>query len=196
MEADKVKYRPMNDLEDPGLAPLVPTAEQASQVREQLVQVKSYLESRGVRHNLSNFLKVGTNSRPRGVGHNIDNFLKVFRAQIDTTALYRFVPCYYGWLSLVISPDGMIYPCSRGFDSLGNVHEQDFREIWHGEAYRKFREEAITLNRRKAPVRGCDCNSCSHYNLNLRAYKSLHPIRGRSAQINELRPTVLDDPEE
>lgn len=193
--AEKVKYRPMDDLEDPNLAPLVPTAEQAAHVREQLVEVKDYLESRGVDHNLGKLLHLKANSQGRGVEHNISHFLKVFREQLDTTALYHVIPCHYGWLSVVVSPDGMVYPCSRGFGPLGDVYERDFREIWYGEGYRRFRKEASTINKRRTPASGADCFSCSHYNLNLRIYGYLHPIKGRSARTEGLRPRSLTESE-
>jgi len=56
-------------------------------------------------------------------------------------------------------------------------------DIWYGEAYRRFRHQALALNKRKAPVSGCDCNSCSHYTANLRVYRLLHPVRARLAGI-------------
>ena len=77
--ADRVLFRPVDDIEDPGLAHTVPSEKQAVSVLEQLRAVKPFLESRGVHH-------------------NIGYFSKIFREQLNTEMLYRQIPCYYGWL--------------------------------------------------------------------------------------------------
>lgn len=172
--ATRVWYRPVDDVGDKGLANLVPSKEQALQVQQQLTEVKAYLES-------------------RDIAHNIENFQKVFCTQLDTTALHRIIPCYYGWLSVMIEPDGEVYPCCRCYEPLGNIHQQSFAEIWNGPAYRRFRKEAIAINRRKKPVNCCDCNSCVHHTANLRVYKALHPFKGHSAQVQCLSPAGLEE---
>lgn len=174
VRADRILFIPIDDIEDPGLAKMVPTKEQAAYVQEQLTEVMAYLES-------------------KRISHNISNFRKVFSTQLDTTALYRVIPCYYGWLSVMIGPDGDVYPCCRCHEPFGNVYEKKFHEIWNGDAYRRFRKEAVTINKRKKPVNNCDCNSCVHHTANLRVYKILHPLKGRSAHLKKLSPAVTGE---
>ncbi len=175
VRADRVLCRPVDDIEDQGLSKLVLSKDQAASVREQLVEVKAYLESRKILH-------------------NINYFLKIFKEQLDTTELYSIIPCYYGWLAPRINLfDGKVYPCCRCYEPLGNVSENKFYEIWHGQAYKKFRKEALQINKRQTPVHGCDCNSCSNHTANIRIYKMLHPIKGRSARLKRLCPAFSEE---
>jgi len=169
VQADRVMYRPYDDVEDPGLAALVPTEDQASAVREQLAEVKPFLES-------------------KGVSHNIDHFLKIWDNQVNTAALYRIIPCYYGWASTQILVSGKVYPCGRCYDSFGDIFQDDFRDIWHGSAYRKFRAEGRRLNKGETTVSGADCNRCSHHAANLRVYRALHPLKRHSKDLENLSP--------
>jgi MoaA/NifB/PqqE/SkfB family radical SAM enzyme len=169
VKADWVQYRPYDDVGDPGLAVLVPSAEQASFVKKQLNEIKPYLEDHGIKH-------------------NIDRFLKVFDKQLDTAALYRIIPCYYGWAVMQILASGKVFPCGRCYDSFGDAYKTELNKIWNGETYREFRKEAKTLNKRNTTVSGCDCNSCSHHTANLRIYRALHPIKKRSKRLQRLSP--------
>jgi radical SAM protein with 4Fe4S-binding SPASM domain len=164
VKADRVLFRPVDDFDDPGLSKVVPTIDQSAFVRGQLIEAKAFLDSQGIRN-------------------NIDLLLKVFGQQLDTRRLYRIIPCYYGWLWVLIDTDGKVYPCCRCYEPLGNIHRNDFSEIWNGNAYRRFRKEAIKINRRMSPVEGCNCNSCSHFDGNLRVFRKLHPIKGRTAKL-------------
>ena len=160
VRVDRVHFRPVDDIEDPGLAHVVPSPEQVSAVHEQLQEAAHYLEL-------------------RGIPHNIDNFYKVFRKKLCTKELYGRIPCYYGWLATIVDVDGHVFPCCRCYTPLGNVYEESFSVIWHGNSYRQFREEGRDLPKRRAPVRGCDCYSCVHHSANLRMYEILHPLRRR-----------------
>jgi len=165
--ANQVLYRPVDDIEDPGLAKTVPSEVQAASVLEQLREVKPFLES-------------------RGIGHNIDYFKKTFRKKLDTKNLYSLIPCYYGWLSSFINPQGDVYPCCRCYDSLGNAYEKSFKEIWNGSIYQQFRKKALQINKTLKPLRGCDCFNCVHGTANLKAYKALHPIKRFSPYLKSL----------
>jgi radical SAM protein with 4Fe4S-binding SPASM domain len=170
--ADRVLFRPVDDLEDAGLAKVVPTDTQSELVRGQLAETRTFLKSRGIRH-------------------NIDNFQRVFRTQLDTSELYRRIPCYIGWLSVEVGPDGEIYPCCRCYEPLGNINEQSFQEIWNGQGYSRFRKEAVHRHTSRKLVRGCGCNSCVHHTANLRVYRYLHPFKGRSADLDLLSEGCL-----
>jgi radical SAM protein with 4Fe4S-binding SPASM domain len=170
VKADRAIFMPVDTVEDPGLKKyFLVTANDVAVVREQLIEVKAYLKS-------------------CGISHNIENFLKVFHKKLDTTELYKLIPCYSGWLLVRIDADGLVYPCCRCYEALGHVYENEFHEIWNGNVYRLFRKEAFKINKRNSPVRGCDCNSCPHYTANLKAYRVLHPVKGRSARLKRLSP--------
>jgi radical SAM protein with 4Fe4S-binding SPASM domain len=169
VKADRVLYRPVDDVDDPNLANLVPTEKEAASIRKQLSEVESYLNS-------------------EGIFHNIGVFQKIFCKQLNTESLYQVIPCYYGWLSVIIEPDGVIYPCCRCYKQLGNVYEAKFRKIWNGKSYRQFRKNALTINQRGTQVIGCDCYSCVHHTANLRVFRALHPIKGKSASLEQLCP--------
>jgi len=173
IDAERLQYRAYDDVEDPGLAELVPSKEQAALVRKQLPELKPYLETHGVKH-------------------NIDHFLKIWERRLDTASLYRIIPCYYGWAAVQILADGEVYPCCKCFDSLGNVCDTDFRDIWYGDAYRRFRKAAYKINKHGFGVSGCDCHSCSNHAANLRIYRALHPIKKRSKKLRQLIPAGLE----
>jgi len=169
VRADQVNFRPFDDTKDPDFAPLIPSNEQALSVLEDLEKVRDYLESGKIRH-------------------NIDYFQKVFREQIDTSELYRIIPCYMGWLGVRINlMDGKVYACCKCYEPLGNIHEKKFREIWYGKVYNNFRVKAKRINK---PVYGCDCGKCANHTPNLRTYKILHPLASRSPRLQQLLPAV------
>ncbi len=161
--ADRIKFNPFNNYNDPALSALVPTQEQTAFVKKQLTASKAYIESRKIHH-------------------NIDYFLSVFRNRMDSMGLYRDIPCYIGWLGVRLNPDGRVYPCCGCNSHLGNAYETGFGKIWEGEEYRKFRREALQLQVRGTPPDGCSCRTCAHYTLNLRVHKFFHPLKGRSLQ--------------
>jgi MoaA/NifB/PqqE/SkfB family radical SAM enzyme len=171
--ADKVLFRPMDDIEDPCLGKMVPTTDQVVEIMNQLDVSKLYLES-------------------QGVTHNIDIFQKVFLRQLDTMELYKIIPCYYGWLAAFTDVKGMVYPCCRCYEPLGDARENSFKEIWYGRSYQKFRKKGLQINKNKKPVQRCDCYSCVHYTANLRVYKALHPLHGLSGQFKHLSPVLQD----
>ena len=56
--------------------------------------------------------------------------------------------CLIGWHSMLIRTTGEIAPCCilQG-KTLGNVYRQTVREVWHGEAYARFRAELSRILR-------------------------------------------------
>lgn len=59
--------------------------------------------------------------------------------------------CLIGWHSMVIRTTGTVAPCCilQGKE-LGNVYRQSVREVWHGEAYARFRAELVRILRQGA----------------------------------------------
>ena len=63
----------------------------------------------------------------------------------------QVIPCYAGWLSAHILPDGEVWECSVMGSSMGNLRDADldFRRLWFEERARAVRREVKT--------RGCFC---------------------------------------
>lgn len=156
-------FKPVDDLDDPSMASLVPTGEHAALSRRQLAEAAAVLEAGGVRHNIA-------------------NFRRVFQRRLNTTEIYRVVPCYYGWLASMLEPDGDVYGCCRCFEPVGNAYRTSFREVWMGERYRRFRSDAGLLPRSGRRAGSCECHRCVHYEANLRVFRWLHPLRWRELQ--------------
>jgi len=170
VKADRVMFNPVITAGDPDLEKtLVLTPEQSAVLKESLSEVKSFLES-------------------HKIIHNIEYFLKSFRSVLDTSSVYRIIPCYMGWLSVMVDVRGLVYPCCRCYEPLGNIRERMFQNIWNSQEYSHFRKETITIYKRSAAPDGCDCNSCPHYIANLRVFKTLHPVRGRSDSLRHSYP--------
>jgi len=168
VQASRVIFRPVDTIGDPGLKEgIMLTGDQARSVKKQLVEMQAYLDSRRIENNLS-------------------HFLKTFRGNIDTTELYRVIPCYYGWLGVRFDVAGHAYACCKCYEPMGNIYEQDFRTIWYGSSYRTFRYESLRINRGGKRVDGCECNSCPHFTANLLVFNSLHPLKSRSLTLKRL----------
>jgi MoaA/NifB/PqqE/SkfB family radical SAM enzyme len=58
--------------------------------------------------------------------------------------------CLIGWHSMLVRSTGMVAPCCllQGSE-LGNVYKQSVREVWHGEAYNRFRGELSRILRQR-----------------------------------------------
>jgi MoaA/NifB/PqqE/SkfB family radical SAM enzyme len=59
--------------------------------------------------------------------------------------------CLIGWHSMVIRTTGTVAPCCilQGKE-LGNVYRQSVQDVWHGEAYTRFRAELVRILREGA----------------------------------------------
>lgn len=169
VKADRITLRPVDSIDDPGLREIVPAGYQADSVGEQLRDVQFRLKALGISHNLPYFR------------HSFDR-------QLNTVSLYRRIPCYYGWIRPRVEVDGNVYPCCRCFESMGNVNQSSFRDIWQGSLYRQFRRAALGINKRRTPVDGCSCGTCPHYAANLRVYKALHPLKRHILDETQLPP--------
>ena len=62
--------------------------------------------------------------------------------------------CLIGWHSMLVRTTGTVAPCCilQGKE-LGNVYRQTVREVWHGEAYGRFRAELSRIRRQSAAWR-------------------------------------------
>lgn len=73
----------------------------------------------------------------------------------------QVIPCYAGWASAHLAPDGHVWGCCVRAESLGNVRETDydFRKVWFSQAAHEFR--------RSVAARECACPlaSASYTNM-------------------------------
>jgi len=172
VKAERVEYRPISIGVDPGLRKLaIDQHPQFVLVNDQLGHAKRSLEANSIKH-------------------NIEEFRMVFSGFRDTSMIYDRVPCYVGWLNVFVSSKGDIYTCNSCIPK-GNIFKQSFRDIWNGKAYQEFREDAISINKRKTPIQGCECHSCFDYHANLILYRKLHPVKGIRVQREMRRLRTL-----
>ncbi|MGD9346546.1 MAG: radical SAM protein [Candidatus Aminicenantes bacterium] len=75
--------------------------------------------------------------------HNWDDF----SLPIDLYAfdfLEKYNPyngkCYYPWTQTLVRSDGTVVSCCQGLLKLGQLHENNFAEIWNGKKYQSLRK--------------------------------------------------------
>jgi MoaA/NifB/PqqE/SkfB family radical SAM enzyme len=91
----------------------------------------------------------------------------------------QVIPCYAGWASAHLAPDGHVWGCCVRAESMGNVrdHGYDFRTVWLGGVAESFRRSV--KNRECA----CPLANASYTNMLLDA-----PTLGRVASNYVLTP--------
>ena len=76
----------------------------------------------------------------------------------ESSRFCRDKPCAWAWKSAFIAANGDVVPCCVVADSdvvkMGNVFEQDFKEIWNSTAYQQLREQ-ITNHDLPEYCKGC-----------------------------------------
>lgn len=117
-----------------------------------------------------------------GVVHDLKAFAEDLQTRIglgpqQENPLQRSLPCYEGWNHTVISPDGTVQPCCYcENEKLGNIVEQDFVQVWQGEAYQDFRRRSLEMPKTgRAICREC-FTSCNRGHENRRIDDRLHTI--------------------
>ena len=81
--------------------------------------------------------------------------------------------CYMPWEYVLVNPQGAVLPCNVWYDEapMGNIIEQSFAEIWHGERYRMLRGEL----RGERPLRkACaNCPCVASYRIDKSAFETV-----------------------
>lgn len=120
-----------------------------------------------------------------GVGHDLARLAAEQRLGAGThlkqeNPLQRSVSCYEGWMFAVVGPDGTVVPCCPCENvRLGNINEQDFRDVWYGGRYRDFRRRSLAMPRTGQPVCWECFTSCNRAEDNARIHRWLGPLRPR-----------------
>jgi len=84
---------------------------------------------------------------PERIGHLRDR-ARTRRGTLGAQGLDSY--CLIGWHSMVIRTTGVVAPfCILQGKELGNVYRQTVREVWHGEAYGRFRAELSRILRQR-----------------------------------------------
>jgi len=153
----EVLFRPVQASD--GLAAVVLSPQEESDLREGLKVSLALAESCGIRTNIREYLRSG---------------LWIEAGRMNTAQLYERIPCYIGWLNADFARDGTMLPCVRSKRAMGRAGERPIREIWNSPRYWAFRREARDMPRSRRLVAGCTCSECclAHYNVNL--YNLLH----------------------
>ncbi len=106
--------------------------------------------------------------------HMVEYFQNFGNSVLHPCRLYRY-RCVAGYLTMMIHPNGDVFPCPVAFAKAGNVLERPIREIWYDgmQGIRKRIKEG------KHPICWFDCvapmNLLMWYASPLRWYKLLNP---------------------
>lgn len=147
------------------------------------------LESRHIREVKSVISEVKELEKKLDIKTNV----RVFEKELDTATqswkrtnrIQTEVPCYAGWIFSVVAPDGRVFPCCYCKNSLGNIYENSFKEIWYSSKYNKFRRAGKLLPRKgkTEALEKCPCFTvCNFWSNNLLIFKALHPLSSKGAR--------------
>ena len=113
---------------------------------EKILPTDDITLERGDRKEILKFLREGLAEDAR----NITNLQDSIRAFENSETPYEpgTSVCYSPWTDIMVLTDGSIQPCCNYFGlagsyTFGNINQQDFREIWNGAEYRKFRQDFV-----------------------------------------------------
>jgi len=103
-------------------------------------------------------LRLGTNA---GIlVKSLESYFQKYKKGIPDEPPQRV--CLLPWFSLYITVEGNVRPCCSFGEGetlvMGNLFEQSFEEIWNGERYRKFRQDALDKKLTYAVCRNCTPN--------------------------------------
>lgn len=95
---------------------------------------------------------------------------------------YSNSPCLIGYSYLRFEVNGSIVPCCIAKHSIGNIEEQDWRDIWHSGAYENFRRKMARIHTDRFHLKDPEwtfCQQCSHMDQNQRKNDLLKIPRGQ-----------------
>lgn len=70
--------------------------------------------------------------------HSADSMIAYLEREAEVDLPEVFHACGAPYASIFVTPNGDLFPC-RVFHPVGNVRDRSFRELWNGEALRRFR---------------------------------------------------------
>lgn len=114
------------------------------------------------------------------IEHNVKQLLRRYKIG---EAVWEKLPCYIGWFHATTKMDGRVFPCCRCDLPMGNLHEQQFHEIWNNSAYRTFRKTALTCRGLASMAKQCDCAFCGYVGDNVRVHNIFRWVRPFSLSL-------------
>ncbi len=114
-----------------------------------------------------------------GVVTNADLFRARPGEEERSRHIHSVIPCYIGWFFSIILADGTVNPCCECLRALGTLQTHSFKDVWYGDAYRRFRAEISDLPEAGAEVSGCRCYNCSFALHNRSMHRFVRPIAAR-----------------
>jgi len=58
----------------------------------------------------------------------------------------QMIPCFSGFHSFTLSPEGDVFPCLVFNAKIGNIREEDFQQIWKSQRARETRKKIAKGN--------------------------------------------------
>lgn len=115
-----------------------------------------------------------------------------------TKVIYSKIPCYIGWVFSLITAEGLVMPCCQCNETMGDLRNQRFREIWHSKKYDNFRARMKGFPKLRPVPLNCGCDECSFEKINTTIYNILHfyhPVTLHRAQrdfsLLQLLPAIF-----
>jgi len=108
--------------------------------------------------------------------HRIANLVQ-YREFYDRnmTCVIQRIPCYVGYIFAQIRGDGRVAFCCAGNATVGNIHENSFRDLWFSAPYNRLRQRALTqMIPTGHPLPGCNCNICGFALESVRVFNLIH----------------------
>jgi len=87
-----------------------------------------------------------------------ENIISKSSTILNKTPEHRTRNCIHPWVEPFIQTDGEVWPCCYINESLGNIRDRKFHDIWDGDAIRQLRYEILSGNMRER-CRQCQCRS-------------------------------------
>lgn len=85
---------------------------------------------------------------------------------------YSVSPCLVGYTYMRLMVDGNILPCCVAKHEVGDVHNSDWRDVWHSGGYENFRKKMARIHVDKFHLYDPEwsfCQQCSHLPMNQRS---------------------------
>jgi len=107
---------------------------------------------------------------------HMDDYFDEFEAYIrDPDQLYKY-RCVAGYATVLIHPNGDVFPCPVAFEKMGNILKNSFAEIWYSEKANLLRKK---IKKNQHPICWFDCmaplNILFFYVEYFKVFKLLNP---------------------
>jgi MoaA/NifB/PqqE/SkfB family radical SAM enzyme len=151
---NRIHYSVVIDFGQDGLKPFSLNRREVALARTNLQNVRHYLDELGMPNNIN------------------DVFL---RYETDRMVFSK-ARCYTAWYYAFIQSSGRVTVCQRTKASMGDLNQETFCRIWNGEAYQRFRWQALQAGFNSFGP-DYDCDYCPHLVNNHRVHRRFQWLR-------------------